>query len=200
MPDIARLKISLDEVEPEVLRRVEAPLAIRLDDLHLAIQIAMGWENYHLYEFRIAGIAWGIPDPDVPGSDDPLPAAKATLADLVERARTKTFQYLYDFGDGWEHTIRIEALTQAEPALIYPRLLAAQGRCPPEDVGGPWGYVDYLEAIADPNHERHAELLDWRGPGFDPNFVDANAIQIELDRLAKRLARHKAKPQRKACR
>jgi len=67
-------------------------------------------------------------------------------------------------------------------------------------AGGPWGYVDYLEAIADPDHERHAELLDWRGPGFDPNFVDANAIQIELDRLGKRLARRKAKPQRKACR
>ena len=198
MPDIARLKIALDEVDPEVMRRVEAPLTLRLDDLHLVIQIAMGWENYHLYEFRIGQVAWGIPDPDWPAGDNPLPAAKAMIADLVEQTRTKSFKYFYDFGDGWEHTIKIEALAEAEPAIVYPRLLAAQGCCPPEDVGGPWGYVDYLEALADPKHERHAELLDWRGPGFDPNFVDETAICLELDRLAKRLARRKAKPSRRA--
>ena len=134
---IARLKVTLDEVEPPVLRRIEVPLAIRLDRLHSALQAAMGWTDSHLYEIRARDVGWGVPDPD--WGDGPLDARKARLADVLEETGAKTLKYLYDFGDGWEHTIKVERIAEAVPGLAYPRLTEARGRCPPEDVGGPWG-------------------------------------------------------------
>ena len=88
---------------------------------------------------------------------------------MLEDIGTKTFKYLYDFGDGWEHTIKVERLADPEPGLLYPRLIEVSGRCPPEDCGGPWGYAEFLEAIKDPKHERHAELTEWIGDDFDPD-------------------------------
>jgi hypothetical protein len=183
---IARLKITLDDVEPQVLRRVDAPLAIRLDHLHLALQAAIGWTNSHLYEIRAGDAGWGEPDPD--RGDSPLDARKARLIDVLEDVGAKTLRYLYDFGDGWEHTIKIERVFDAEPGVQYPRLIEAAGRCPPEDCGGPWGYAEFLDAIADPKHERHAELIEWIGGAFDPNAIDFEAHAEELATLAKRWA------------
>jgi hypothetical protein len=185
---IARLAIALDKVKPPVRRHIEVPLTIRLDRLHRVFQIVMGWEDYHLYEFRIGrDIAYGVPDPDwdFPGSSA-RPANKATLADLLAQTHNKTFKYVYDFGDDWRHTVKLEALAAPELQATYPRLLSAKGRCPPEDVGGPWGYAEYLEAMADPNHERHDDMVNWRGPDFDPHTVDEADIQRQLNRLAPR--------------
>jgi Plasmid pRiA4b ORF-3-like protein len=197
LANVARLKITLDRVKPQVLRRVEVPLDLRLDRLHLVIQAAMGWENCHLYEFQAGNQRWGIPDKELGWGlgDGPHNAKRATLAELLGPARGK-FKYWYDFGDDWFHTITLENLVPAEPAAVYPRLIAAKRRCPPEDVGGPWGYADYLEAIADPTHERHDELIDWRGPGFDPNDPDEAGIRKRLDRLAARFYKPKPRPAR----
>ena len=193
MADIARLRIDLDEVTPRVRRRVEVPLDIRLNELHPVIQAAMGWEDYHLYEFRRAGTAWGVPDPDwdFPGTSA-LPAADASLADLLG-GRAKRFTYVYDFGDDWRHTVRVEKIAEAEPDIRYPRFLDGEGRCPPEDVGGPWGYADFLEAVSDPGHERHDELLEWCGGAFDPADIGEAEIRERLDEIAARLARKAAR-------
>jgi hypothetical protein len=187
MAKIARLKITLDNVKPTVMRRVEVPVDVLLVTLHEIIQVAMGWWNYHLFEFRVGKTCWSIPDPDWQewGSGG-LSAEQATLDDLLRMAGTTQFKYTYDFGDDWDHTIKVEAVIDAETGTTYPRLLAAHRACPPEDVGGPLGYENYLEAIADPDHEEHAELLEWRGPGFDPKFVDEDAIRRGLAKLAKR--------------
>jgi len=198
MPNsIARLKITLDDVKPQPVRRIEVPLGIRLSDLHLVIQIAMPWWNYHLYEFRVRDVRWGIPDPDFAFGGGPRDARKATLRDVLEATGARSLKYLYDFGDGWEHTVRTDKIIEPEPGADYPRLVDAKGRCPPEDVGGPWGYEEYLEAIADPRHERHEEMVQWRGPGFDPDTVDLDDIERELARLARKRARKPAKPPRK---
>lgn len=181
--DIAHLKITLDEVKPPVLRRIEVPLTIRLDRLHLALQAAMGWTNSHLYEIRARDVRWGVPDLD--WGDGPLDARKTRLVDVLEETGAKTLKYLYDFGDGWEHTIKIERIAKAVPGLAYPRLTEARGCCPPEDVGGPWGYTDFLEAITDPKHERHAELTEWIGSSFDPNAAETEEHAQALAALAK---------------
>jgi hypothetical protein len=185
--DIAHLRIKLDDVKPGVVRRIEVPLAIRLDRLHLLLQAAMGWTNSHLYEFRARDIGWGIPDPDF--DNGPLDARKARLADIVEDTGLRSLKYLYDFGDGWEHTVRIERIADAEPGVTYPRLIEATGRCPPEDVGGPWGYREFLEAIADPDHEQHAESLTWVGGFFDSSVVDVAHHARSIAALAKRWSR-----------
>jgi hypothetical protein len=181
---IARLKITLDDVEPVVLRRVEVPFDIRLDRLHEVLQAAMGWTNSHLYEISAGGVGWGLIDPDCP--DGPLDARKARLDRVVEDTGAKTLRYLYDFGDGWEHTVKIERLVDPLPGLHYPRLLEANGRCPPEDVGGPTGYAEILEAINDPQHERHDECMQWMPENFDPAIANVDWLADELTILARR--------------
>lgn len=194
---IARLRLEIDEVEPCVKLRIEVPLAIGLADLHLIFQAAMGWENYHLYEFRVGrNIAYGEPEPGW-ADNRTRSARRATLADLLEHAKRK-FTYVYDFGDTWMHSVKVEAIEEADANIAYPRMLAAEGRCPPEDCGGPWGYMHYLEAIADPEHEDHEEMIDWRGPGFDPRAVDEATIHRDLANLAKFLGRRKRAKSRKA--
>ena len=145
---VLRLKVTLNDVEPKVLRRIEVPADIKLDRLHLTLQAALGWTNSHLFEIRARDVGWGQPSPDWP--DGPLDARKAKLIDVLEDAGTKTLRYLYDYGDGWEHTIKVERMAPAEPDAVYPRLIEASGRCPPEDVGGPWGYGEMLEALKIP--------------------------------------------------
>ncbi len=86
--EIVRLEVTLDEVEPPVLRRIEVPLAIRLDRLHSALQAAIGWTDSHLYEIRVRDVRWGVPDPD--WGDGPLDARKARLIDVLEETGAKT--------------------------------------------------------------------------------------------------------------
>lgn len=188
---IARLKIVLDDVEPTVMRRLEVPLNLRLDRLHAVIQEAVGWTDSHLYEFRIRDVGFGIPDPDWGSGNGPIDARKTTLLDAIEDTGSKSFKYLYDFGDGWEHSIRIERIEPAAADVAYPRLLQASGRCPPEDIGGPWGYQEFLEALSDPQHERHAEMVEWRGDSFDPNTIDVSKIEKAMARLTRRWSRRR---------
>jgi hypothetical protein len=186
---VARLKVTLDDVEPKVLRRLEVPFDLRLDRLHLVLQAALGWTNSHLWEFRAGNVGWGIPDPEWDARSGPLDACKATLKKIVEDTGTRTLTYLYDFGDGWEHTIRIERIGDAHPGLTYPILIEAVGRCPPEDVGGPFGYEEFLAALSDPEHESHADMLEWRPGGFDPHAVDPIQIEMALHKVASRWTR-----------
>ncbi|MGP0091031.1 MAG: plasmid pRiA4b ORF-3 family protein [Xanthobacteraceae bacterium] len=195
---IVRLKITLNHVKPAVLRRIEVPFDIRLDRLHLTIQAAMGWSNSHLYEIRAADVGWSTPYPDDDGAGDFLDARKARLDKVIEDVGTKTMSYLYDFGDGWEHTIKIERLLDPVPGIIYPRLIEATGRCPPEDCGGPFGYADFVDAIGNPKHERHSELTEWIGGDFDPNAVDTDQLAAEVEALAetwsRKSSRKRARP------
>ena len=192
MAEFARLKIRLKVTGVRVWRQIEVRLDTRLDDLHLVFQAAMGWEDCHLYEFSVGrSIRFGIRDPNW---DDPRlrSVESATLADLIRcLRRDRTFEYLYDFGDGWRHAVKVEHTAQPEPNAAYPRLLKAKGQCPPEDCGGPGGYIYYLEAISDPHHEGHEEMVAWGGPDFEPDVVDEEAIRQAFAALGAR------KPQRR---
>jgi hypothetical protein len=193
---IARLKITLDDVEPRVMRRVDVPFDIRLDRLHLVIQVAMGWTNSHLYEFRLGETGWSIPNRDFP--DDAQDARKASLATLLTEYGKKKFDYIYDFGDCWEHTIAVEKILESLPEQEYPCLIEAEGNCPPEDVGGFPGYEELLAAKADPTHERRQEFEDWMDlDAFDPKTPDTAFIKLALKALAKKWTpKPKTKPAR----
>lgn len=184
---IARLRIILNDVDPLPMRHIEVPLKIRLDRLHEVMQAAMGWTDTHLYEFRAGDAGWGIPDPDG-FYDGPLPAEKTTLEKVLEGTGVRTVQYIYDFGDDWDHSIRVERVNDATPGVLYPRLLKATGACPPEDVGGAWGYEEFLEALADPGHEQHDDMVRWSGGAFDPDDAKADRIVERLNQLAKKWA------------
>ncbi len=189
---IARIRIQLDDWQPDVWRRVELPLTATLKALHDLIQAAMPFDDYHLFEFRADGKRYAIPDPEWDNMGDRTYSAKTTrLGTLVDRGVTK-LAYTYDFGDDWRHTVTIEAIADADPAVDYPRYLDGAGRAPPEDVGGIPGFELFLEAIADPTHEQHRELTRWYGRPFDPEHAAEDEIQIRIGKLAKRRALGKA--------
>ena len=185
MSEIARLSVEIDDVTPRVLRVVEVPADIRLDDLHFVLQIAIGWQNGHPFEFRIGDKVWGQPDRDADVS--PTPAERATLADIFTHG--DTFKYDYVFGEDWQHTVTLLSRAAARPDMRYPNLIGAEGRCPPADIGGPVGYETYLRSIADPNSVDHEDMLDFDAPDFDPHVVDAAALRQNLADLTRYIGR-----------
>jgi hypothetical protein len=109
------------------------------------------------------------------------PRTRATLAEVVPRVRRK-FRYLYDFGDSWEHELQVEKVGPPDPALRHPAVLARERACPPEDCGGIWGYVNLLEALDDPAHPDHDDMMEWMGGPIDPEAFDLDQINKRLQR------------------
>jgi hypothetical protein len=187
---IARVRISVLDIEPEIWRTVEVPLRTSLKGLHDVIQAVFGWQDYHLFEFRIAEKRYGIPEPEQDFDRKVLQAKLMRLETLAAKGIDR-FSYEYDFGDGWGHAIAIEAVGDADPALNYPRFLGGARRGPPEDVGGVPGYYRFLEAVADPRHRDHRELVEWYGGPYDPDDIDLVDLRRRLGAIAKR--RHAGK-------
>ena len=187
--EIAQLAVEIDDVTPRVMRCVEVPVDIRLDDLHFVLQIAIGWQNGHPFEFRIGdrtwAQTWGLPDREA--DTNPMPAEAATLADLL--AAGDTFKYDYVLGEDWEHTVTLVSRGAAAGGVRYPHLVSAQGRCPPADIGGPVGYETYLRTIADPASINHQDMLEFDAPDFDPHVVDEAALRDNLASLTKYIGR-----------
>lgn len=170
---IFQFKVTLLDIKPAIWRRIQVPDGT-LAGLHESIQAAFGWWNYHLHQFDIDGVRYGPPAPDDMDFDlEMTDETGVTLRELIpESGQTSRWVYEYDFGDGWRHEVLFEGFPPADPKAKYPRCVEGERAGPPEDCGGPWGYGDYLAALADPRHERHEELLRWRGP-FDPESFDA---------------------------
>ena len=178
--NIYQLKVTLEEIEPPIWRRLEVPGDITLARLHSVIQLAMGWQDYHLHEFRIGDVTYGEPNPEFDDDREIKDDRRAWLRRAVSGVGEE-FIYLYDFGDGWTHDIVVEDIRASEPRIRYPRVIAGARACPPEDVGGPYGYVDFLQAIADPKHTEHDGMLEWVGGEFDPEAFDVDAKNREFD-------------------
>lgn len=178
---IVQLHVELREVEPAVWRRIQIPAAATMADLHEVLQGALGWTNSHLHEFQIDADRIGVPDPEWDDEDEVRDEATV----LVGEAATPgaRLDYVYDFGDNWRHDLTVEHIEVALPGVRYPRCLEGAGPCPPEDVGGPGGYEDFLAAIRDPRHEDHEHCVGWGG-GFDPNHFDVAEADRALARLA----------------
>ncbi len=177
--EITRLVVEIDDVTPRVSRCIEVPADIRLDDLHFVLQIAIGWQNGHPFEFRIGDMAWGLQDREA--ESNPAPANQATLADILTLGGT--FKYDYVFGEDWQHTVTLQSRGSAAPGRRYPYLVSAEGRCPPADIGGPIGYETYLLSIADPTSINHEDMLAFDVPDFDPHAVDKAALRANLASL-----------------
>ena len=166
-----QLRIELKHIEPVVWRRVLVPDTVTLPKLHVIVQWAMGWTNSHLHEFLIGRKRYGMIAEDWPDEDPYLDERRVRLKSFLESG-TRRFIYLYDFGDHWEHTIRVEDLVGPEGQDRRVRCVAGENACPPEDVGGAPGYFEFLAALKDLTHEQHAEMLQWIGGSFDPAAFD----------------------------
>lgn len=174
---VHQLKVVLRGAEPPIWRRLQVPASMTLAELHRVLQVAMGWSDYHLHEFKIAGVRYGTDDGEGWG---PAPKdERRTRLDRVARKGTR-FTYEYDFGDGWEHDVEVEDVHDAEAGEAYPACTAGGRACPPEDCGGVWGYGELLAAIADPDHDEHDALMEWVGGAFDPEHLDLAGVNRVL--------------------
>ena len=177
---LLQFKITLLDIKPAIWRRIQVQ-DCTLGDLHEYIQTAMGWWNYHLHQFTIDGERYGPPSPDdFDFGLEVIDEDGVQLSDLLPKSGKKTkWIYEYDFGDGWRHEVVFEGYPPVEKGAKFPVCLEGARACPPEDCGGPWGFADYLDALAYPKHEQHEELLEWRGP-FDPEAFDAIKATREM--------------------
>src|SRR5205823_3065933 len=167
---------------PPIWRRIEVP-DCSLGDLHGVIQTVMGWTDSHMHQFVVRGTYYGRTAPDDFGFGTDMEVEDEEgilLSQIVTGGRKVKFRYEYDFGDGWQHDIEFERVVEREPKVKYPRCVEGKRACPPEDVGGPWGYADFLEAIADPKHENHRDMKEWVGGKFDPEKFSVEAVNKEL--------------------
>jgi hypothetical protein len=177
---VFQLRVRLEGIDPPVWRRVLVPGGVRLAKLHDIFQAAMGWTNSHLHSFTIGDRLFGMQFDDYPEEelDETEYTVYVALAGSVRR-----FVYDYDFGDSWTHEVVVEDVSWSPHTLKFGVCLDGQGACPPEDVGGTTGYANFLEAVADPLHEEHDDMLVWVGYKFDPSEFDVAAANAALQRI-----------------
>jgi len=200
---VHELKITLRRSKPPIWRRIAVPSDMKLSDLHIVIQIVMGWTDSHLHQFVIRNPGprptpqelfsldiqeriemmtmsrdrcWSDLRMELEEAED---EAKARLCELAPAVKSKLI-YEYDFGDGWDHQIDVVKIGPPTEGVDYPVCLKGKLACPPEDCGGIWGYYEMLEALKDPKHERHEDFADWIGDSFDPERFDLDEINTQL--------------------
>jgi len=180
-PDIYQLKVTLLYTRPPIWRRLLVPSGFALEDLHSVIQAAMGWDDSHLHEFRIGQKRFGKSNPgDRLMGMDPIGSERtARLFMVLGRVKAKAM-YTYDFGDSWEHAIVVEKVLPPEPGVPYPVCIDGKLQGPPDDCGGVPGYYNLLEAIRDPAHPEHENLMDWVGGEFDPDAFSVEEVNRRL--------------------
>jgi len=181
LQQIYQIKVTLLGTDPPIWRRLRVPADLTLEQLHDVLQLAMGWEDCHMHAFRIGQQSYAEPDPmeRVFGGPRTADEGTARLSDVMGRAGIKAV-YTYDFGDSWEHRIVVEKRLAPQPGQAYPVCVAGERHGPPEDCGGIPGFYNLLEAISDPAHERHDQLLDWLGDGFDAEAFSVDEVNQRL--------------------
>ncbi|GFP20780.1 hypothetical protein HKBW3S06_00007 [Candidatus Hakubella thermalkaliphila] len=183
---VYQFKITLKRVRPPIWRRIQVPETYTFWDLHVAIQDAMDWSDYHLHQFELVNPSTGIEmEIGIPEDEfesvfgrETLPGWKQKIAKWFSM-ENRLANYIYDFGDDWEHTVKLEKILPRENGVNYPICVGGKRACPPEDCGGVWGYEDLLEIIKNPNHEEHEEMMEWLGGEFDPEHFDVEEVSFD---------------------
>jgi hypothetical protein len=140
--------------------------------------------DYHLHEFTVVDSAksrivqFGSPDEDSFEVTARAPSWQVRISDYFTEGSVPA-RYVYDFGDDWHHAIVYEGIRDRDAFRQYPRCLGGANACPPEDCGGPSGFVEFKRAVSDPNHPEHEEMLAWAGGSFDPTAFDAASVTFD---------------------
>lgn len=179
------IKIELKDSEPLIWRRVVIPTEMTFEKLHFAIQLAMGWQDYHLYSFEIPDLNHkivcdeeGYCDLQVWCKENQGQIERGETDEYIKKIakmkvkkswnteidpylkKVKTFQYTYDFGDSWEHSITFESIYE-DWKVSHPVVVEGKGACPPEDVGGIGGYERFLSVLKDTHDPDHRMMKEW---------------------------------------
>lgn len=182
---VYQLKVALNGIRPPVWRRIQVPANYTFWDLHVALQDSMGWLDCHLHEFQVQNPSSGLEERiGTPAEEDPEllgvvhPGWKRYISDYFSLENPKA-QYMYDFGDDWQHTLTLEKILSREKGKQYPLCMKGKRACPPEDCGGVSGYENLLKIIADPNHEDYDEWKERLEEDFDPEDFDSKSVGFD---------------------
>ena len=190
-PDVYQLKITLLGTKPPIWRRLLVPSNSTFENLHRALQIAMGWQDYHLHQFTAGRRHIGVPDPDARATGMHIEnERKVRLSDAIPETGSKIL-YTYDFGDSWDHSIVLEKVLPWDPTTAYPVCLGGKLAGPPEDCGGIPGFYNLLETLADPDSEEHESMLTWVGEGYDPKAFSIDDVNKEFAPALRRVTSRK---------
>ncbi len=188
---VYQVKITIREIKPSIWRRLLIPSNITFNKFHKIIQVAFGWQNYHLFNFDFMDTVVCIPDPEYgPGKlygDVKELNAKREKIDRLLLGRRRCI-YEYDFGDSWEHDVILEDLAMPQEEQKYPLCLEGARHRPPEDIGGVRGYEDFLQIIENPEHPEYNDCLLWAekdtgGRKFDPDYFYLNEVNRALAKI-----------------
>lgn len=183
------MRITVADVTPAIWRRIVVDSDISLRALHHIIQAAFGWNSSHLHDYRIEGKNYcKLDDEDIVNGnlgieEKMLDDRKAKLNRLLYAGQR--FMYQYDFGDSWDHEIEVEKIEPVPEPMGAAHIVDGARVCPPEDVGGSWGYSDILNALkSKPRNQQARDFLKWVGGRFDPELFDMRAANASLSRMA----------------
>lgn len=180
---VYQFKTTICRIEPPIWRRIQVPARYSFWDLHVAIQDAMGWLDYHLHAFRLRpkhkrrSIEIGIPTGEVSAYIEVIPGWETPITDHFTEPG-QIIQYEYDFGDSWYHEVLFEGILLRTKGDKYPKCLDGERACPPEDCGGVDGYYQLVEILQDPNHAEHEEMVEWL-KGHAKNYHPYNPDEFD---------------------
>lgn len=181
-----QIKIILDRTNPLIWRELLVARDITFYKLHHTIQIAMGWTNSHLFEFKIEGYRIGeiIDNLEYQDESHIVNAKETKLIVLIDK-EGEAFKYEYDFGDGWDHSVILEKYELLNSTQQLPFCISGALKCPPEDCGGITGFYDFLSIISDKRHPDHRDTKVWAGGKFDPFEFDITKVNKQLKNIDK---------------
>jgi hypothetical protein len=156
--DITILRIEIENIEPLIWRRVAVRSSMSLKVVHDVIQAAMGWLDYHMWEFAAGEEKYSMLIPNDRDWNERIKDAATTKLSALLTIGVREMGYVYDMGDNWQHRIIVEKLKAAEPGASYPQYLGGERRCPPEDCGGFPGYYDFLDNIASKQKKKREKI------------------------------------------
>ena len=137
--EVYQFRVCLREISPMIWRRLLLRSDHTIADLHYTIQIAMGWDDFHLHQFLIQGKQYGVSRVYGPHFRE---NGRDMLLHMFQFRQYERFLYEYDFGDRWEHEIRFEKTLPLEPKKAYPVCIGGARNAPQEDCGGPWAFQE----------------------------------------------------------
>ncbi len=178
-PKVYKLKITLNNIEPAIWRRLEVPSDLFLHDFHKVIQTTMGWENSHLHHFIKGNKMLGILEFDAESNANFIDYTSVRLVDILVK-ENDSIQYLYDYGDDWLHEIILEEIGEGDEDDYYPKCIGGERNCPPENCGGVPGYNALLKIINHPGHPDHESMMDWLDEDWEPEYFDVELVNDML--------------------
>lgn len=189
------LYASIEQCPVKVFRRIKVPSNLWLGNLGKIFITAFGWVGYHLSQFTKGDVYYTSRD-NIDERDSfnfgcrnrHIDEMTVTVADVLPK-KGSTISFEYDFGDGWIHNVRVSSVSDEPLWGEDICVTSGKGACPPEDVGGVWGYAQMLDILSgkvdDP--EEKASYEEWlglqEGETYDPEEFDLEIVNEDVEDL-----------------